>query len=57
MSFHVQAITKFESLANQVQKNAEDIEERLVLIETVRLVKQLPPKQGGDLPEAKVREI
>ncbi len=50
-----QAITKFESLANQVQKNAEDIQERMVLLETVRLFKQPPPKPGGDLPEAKVR--
>lgn len=52
----MQAITKFESLANQVQKNASDIEERLHVIESVRLFKQPPPKPGEDLPEAKVRK-
>lgn len=51
-----QAITKFESLANQVQKNAGDIEERLQLIENVRLFKSPPLKPGCTLPEAKVRE-
>ena len=50
-----QAITKFESLANQVQKNAGDIEERLQLIENVRLFKSPPLKPGCTLPEAKVR--
>ena len=49
-----QAITKFESLANQIQKNAGDIEERLHMIECVRLFKQPPPKLGCELPEAKV---
>ena len=51
---HLQAITKFESLANQIQKNAGDIDERLHMIESVRLFKQPPPKQGCELPEAKV---
>ena len=50
----VQAITKFESLANQIQKNAGDIDERLSVIESVRLFKQPPPRPGCDLPEAKV---
>ena len=50
----LQAITKFESLANQIQKNAGDIDERLHMIESVRLFKQPPPKPGGELPEAKV---
>ena len=50
-----QAITKFESLVNQVQKNAGDIEERLHLIETVKLFKTPPTKPGCDVPEAKVR--
>ena len=50
-----QAITKFESLVNQVQKNAEDIEERLHMIEAVKLLKPPPPKMGCDLPEAKVQ--
>ena len=49
-----QAIIKFESLVNQVQKNASDIEERLNLIENVRLFKIPPTKLGCDLPEAKV---
>ena len=51
----IQSITKFESLANQIQKNAGDIEERLHMIEAVRLFKQHPPKPGAELPEAKVR--
>ena len=49
-----QAITKFESLANQIQKNARDIDERLHMIESVRLFKQPPSRPGCDLPEAKV---
>ena len=53
----LQAITKFESLANQIQKNASDIDERLHMIESVRLFKQAPPKLGGELPEAKVSKI
>lgn len=50
----IQAITKFESLANQIQKNAGDIDERLHMIESVRLFKQPPPRPGCELPEAKV---
>ena len=49
-----QAITKFESLVNQVQKNSGDIVERLQLIENVRLFKTPPTKPGCTLPEAKV---
>ena len=54
LSILLQSITKFESLANQVQKNAGDIEERLHMIENTRLFKQPPPKPGCDLMEAKV---
>ena len=53
-SFSRQSITKFESLANQVQKNAGDIEERLHMFENVRLFKQPSPKPGCDLMETKV---
>ena len=49
-----QAIIKFESLVNQVQKNDSDIEERLHLIESVKLFEIPPTKPGCDLPEAKV---
>ena len=49
-----QAITKFESLVNQVQKNARDIQERLQMIECVKLFKKPPSKPGCELPEAKV---
>lgn len=49
-----QAITKFESLVNQVQKNAQDIQDRLKVIEGIKLFKQPPSKQGYELPEAKV---
>ena len=52
--YPAQAITKFESLVNQIQKNAGDIEERLHMIEAVRLFKQPPPKTGCELPETKV---
>ena len=54
MSRCEQAITKFESLVNQIQKNAGDIEERLQLIENVTLFKSPPLKAGCTLPEAKV---
>ena len=49
-----QAITKFESLVNQIQKDAGDIEERLQLIKNVTLFKSPPLKAGCTLPEAKV---
>ncbi len=52
-----QAITKFESLVNQVQKNARDIEERLQVIENIKLFKKPPVKPGCELPEAKVLYI
>ena len=52
-----QSLTKFESLASQVQKNAGDIQERLNVIENVRLFKQPPAKPGADLVDAKVQLI
>ncbi|CAH3028713.1 unnamed protein product, partial [Porites evermanni] len=48
-----QAISKFESLVNQIQKNAKDINSRLEMIENTILFKQPPPKIGGMLPDAK----
>ena len=51
---HQQAISKFESLVNQIQKNAKDINSRLEMIENTMLFKQPPPKIGGILPDAKV---
>lgn len=51
---HSQAISKFESLVNQIQKNAKDINSRLELMENTVLFKQPPPKIGGALPDAKV---
>ena len=48
------AISKFESLINQVQKNARDITNRLQVIER-SIVFQYPPlKPGNVYPEAKV---
>jgi dynein heavy chain len=47
------SLTKFESLASQVQKNSGDIQERLNVIENVRLFKQPPAKPGADLVDAK----
>ena len=49
-----QAISKFESLVNQIQKNAKDINSRLETIENTVLFKHPPPKIGGMLPDAKV---
>ena len=52
-----QAISKFESLVNQIQKNAKDINSRLEMIENTTLFKQPPPKIGGMLPDAKVCQV
>ena len=51
-----EALSKFESLSNQVLKNASDIEERLRTIETACLVKNPFEETGpdGKLLEAKV---
>lgn len=54
-----EALTKFESLSNQVLKNAKDIEERLQSIESACLYKD-PFADGGldgKLMEAKVRQF
>ena len=48
------AIGKFESLVNQIQKNARDINQRLAVIENANLFKK-PPSKTGDLPQCKVR--
>ena len=55
ISFFVKAISKFESLINQVQKNAKDIQGRLAAIEKCILFQRPPAKSGNLLPEAKVR--
>lgn len=47
------AIGKFESLVNQIQKNARDIDSRIQLIENLNLFKPYPPKVGGYLPSVK----
>ncbi|XP_074640231.1 dynein axonemal heavy chain 10-like [Tubulanus polymorphus] len=47
------AIGKFESLVNQIQKNAKDILSRLQIIENSNLFKPPPPKLGEDLPGCK----
>ena len=52
-----QAISKFESLVNQIQKNAKDINSRLEMIENTTLFKQPSPKIGGMLPDAKVCQV
>ena len=48
------AIGKFESLVNQIQKNAKDIESRIQLIKGANLFKIIPARVGGDLPGVKV---
>lgn len=47
------AISKFESLVNQIQKNARDIDQRLSVIEEASLFKK-PPSKAGELPQCKV---
>ncbi|KAM4707116.1 dynein axonemal heavy chain 10 [Discoglossus pictus] len=48
-----QAVSKFESLVNQIQKNARDIDSKLAVIESANLFKFMPKKQGYDLPGVK----
>ncbi|XP_030074215.1 dynein axonemal heavy chain 10 [Microcaecilia unicolor] len=48
-----QAIGKFESLVNQVQKNAQDIDSKLTLIESANLFKFLHSKPEDELPGVK----
>ncbi|XP_060580911.1 dynein axonemal heavy chain 10-like isoform X1 [Ruditapes philippinarum] len=48
-----QAIAKFESLVNQIQKNAKDINQRLVMIENANLFKSPPQKYPDTLPGCK----
>ena len=54
-----EALTKFESLTNQVLKNARDIEERLQSIESACLYRDPFADRGqdGKLMEAKVRKV
>ena len=49
-----QAIAKFESLVNQIQKNAKDINQRLRMIEAAALFKKPSPKLGEDMCSCKV---
>ncbi|XP_066546047.1 dynein axonemal heavy chain 10 [Amia ocellicauda] len=48
-----QAISKFESLVNQIQKNAQDINTKLQSIESANLFKFPVPSREGDLPGVK----
>ena len=50
----LQAISKFESLVNQVQKNAKDINSRLSTMEKTVLFKRPPKKNGMMYLDAKV---
>ncbi|XP_035829687.1 dynein heavy chain 10, axonemal isoform X2 [Aplysia californica] len=47
------AIAKFESLVNQIQKNARDIYQRLNMIEHANMFKGPKPKYPGHLPGCK----
>ena len=49
----LQAIAKFESLVNQIQKNAKDINQRLMMIENANLFKTAPRKHPDILPSCK----
>ena len=52
-----QAISKFESLVNQIQKNAKDIDARLKAVEQADLFKGPPSQMNGEiLPGCKVRK-
>ncbi|BFZ18669.1 hypothetical protein BsWGS_21707 [Bradybaena similaris] len=48
-----QAIAKFESMVNQIQKNARDINQRLHVIVHANLFKSPKPKFPGHLPDCK----
>ena len=48
-------MAKFESLVNQIQKNARDINQRLNMIENSNLFKFPVPKAPDTLPGCKVR--
>uniref|UniRef100_A0A8C6ZHZ5 Dynein axonemal heavy chain 10 n=1 Tax=Nothoprocta perdicaria TaxID=30464 RepID=A0A8C6ZHZ5_NOTPE len=48
-----QAIGKFESLIHQIHKNSEDINNKLLLIESTNLFKAPPSKNGDELPKVK----
>ncbi|NXA37419.1 DYH10 protein, partial [Eudromia elegans] len=48
-----QAIGKFESLIHQIHKNSEDINNKLLLIESTNLFKSPPSKNGDELPKVK----
>uniref|UniRef100_K7FM63 Dynein axonemal heavy chain 10 n=1 Tax=Pelodiscus sinensis TaxID=13735 RepID=K7FM63_PELSI len=48
-----QAIGKFESLVHQIHKNAEDISNKLLLIESTNLFKSPPLKNEDELPGVK----
>lgn len=48
-------MAKFESLVNQIQKNARDINQRLNMIENSNLFKFPTPKAPDTLPGCKVR--
>jgi len=50
-----QAINKFESMVNQIKKNAEDIEQRLEIIRQMNLFKLCPLNPLGELPRCKVQ--
>ena len=52
-----QAINKFESMVNQIKKNAEDIEQRLDVIRKTNLFKQCPRNQLGELPRCNVSVV
>ncbi|XP_066466098.1 dynein axonemal heavy chain 10 [Tiliqua scincoides] len=47
------AIVKFESLVHQIHKNAEDMSNRLAVLETTNLFKNPPTKGPNSLPGAK----
>lgn len=48
------SIGKFESLVHQIQKNANDIKERLVAMEATNLFRE-PERKFDQLPSGKVR--
>ncbi|KAK3539191.1 hypothetical protein QTP86_029601 [Hemibagrus guttatus] len=49
----IQAISKFESLLNQIQNNEINIDAKLQAIESVNLFKFPGPERAGELPGAK----
>ncbi len=53
----IQAVSKFESIVNQIQKNERDIDSKLQSMATANLLKFPVPDKTNDLPGSANRRI